>query len=235
MFSGVSFSGKHGTKTNEQTWSEGPVQAQRLQSLSSHCLSRDQRQLQPKHTHGGWAPAVRQDDFRPCCSAYTRLRRQLLPLQLLPVFLLDRKDLKTRYKSFYGRNTILERKLKQKVERAKGLSSTPLSYTRLLPSLLHPTSTWDLKGGDQLVSHSGYPEQGTWTLQSVWGFPPPLGETHLLPKLYFALCTDATQMASQSICLKLLYLPGGHLCRGRGEGKGGLALLGEGLAQFIES
>ena len=95
-----------------------------------------------------------------------------------------------------------------------------MSYTKVLPSLLHPTSTWIPKGGDQPLSHRGYSEKGTCTSQSVWGFPPPLGETHLVSKLYFGLHTDAAQMAPQPLCLKPLRLPGGRLGSGRGEGKG---------------
>lgn len=56
-------------------------------------------------------------------------------------------------------------------------------------------------------SHRGYPEWGKHTLRSMWGLPPPSGETHLVSKLC-VLCRGATQMAPQPICLKLLILPG---------------------------
>lgn len=93
MLSGVSFSGKRGTKINDRLGQKGLFKPKGF-NHSPVSAYPDTKGTHSPHTHCGRAPAVRQHDFRPCCSACTHLQQQLLPLQLLPMFLLDHKDLK---------------------------------------------------------------------------------------------------------------------------------------------
>lgn len=115
-------------------------------------------------------------------------------------------------------------------------ASLPLPCPIPKRCFLLPLCREDPKEGGWLPSYWVFSEQGTAVLRSVWGFLPAEGEVHIISCLCFLLRTEALQMASWLTCLKLLQIPGGHkmagACAERWGSKGGLALLGEVLAQF---
>lgn len=115
-----------------QTWSQGPIQAWRLQSLSGHCLSRGQRQLQAQCTCVGWAPAVRQDGCKPCHLGCMHLRQQLLLSCFYHCFCWTVRISKQASKFVLRQEYYFRQKMEVKCgmwKHARGLSPTPLSYT----------------------------------------------------------------------------------------------------------